>query len=463
MENITFNEYIKRIFNNDYSFLRTMSINKKLEFSAKIKKNINYKKICSKVIQNCKDHNFIFTLIYNQIDYEDETIKLLDSYGIILTKDMLPTLISISSKIRNYLINNIYNLKGISSSELIESLGTYMIMVNDDLTPLKKHPNLEVRYIFLSFIIKNYNNILRIIPDLEECFIKKEFANYEQIPIEPEIMKEEYLCELLLLTLDNEDYETYNIIKEFILKYYKENSLASKLLNFPKKETYKKAFIEDADRLFKSSKNFQDEIVKTYSVYVSKDLIESFINKYKLFFQTNEIEYGLRAVFSEGLQKELLNLVNTYLSISKDKTCKKLASGFTAEVYKIGDFVIKLIHHKCEKEPCPNLFLTIKNLEEIYIKSDGYVIAGIEVQRYLDKEIHPFEYEELEELFLKELEALGYKYTDSLLSHKDNKEQNARYLSSYKEANCKNPEDLPEWFKTRPIVLIDRDNVRKIF
>lgn len=62
----------------------------------------------------------------------------------------------------------------------------------------------------------------------------------------------------------------------------------------------------------------------------------------------------------------------------------------------------------------------------------------------------------MEMLFRYELEKLGYYLEDDLIS-KDR--VNCFYLDDYHDANCDDPEALPDWFKERPLVLVDRDLV----
>ena len=58
------------------------------------------------------------------------------------------------------------------------------------------------------------------------------------------------------------------------------------------------------------------------------------------------------------------------------------------------------------------------------------------------------------------LRQMGY-YTKDVLTAKDGG-ANCYYLNSYLEADCDNPEELPDWFKKEPVVLVDRDLVFKL-
>lgn len=62
--------------------------------------------------------------------------------------------------------------------------------------------------------------------------------------------------------------------------------------------------------------------------------------------------------------------------------------------------------------------------------------------------------------FLKEAARQGLKINDPLC--RDKKNDNFGFLNSYKDASLvgvESHEDLPEWFKKRPIVLYDIDMV----
>lgn len=149
-----------------------------------------------------------------------------------------------------------------------------------------------------------------------------------------------------------------------------------------------------------------------------------------------------------------------------DDTYKYLGSGTTCQAHKIGDYTFKLVNAKWSYEDviCPNLFLILKNLEELYIRdNDNIVITGIEVQQYLKRTTAHLTIDEkrnLSMLFNKELKKAGYWLDDQLINGQCG--ENGFFLDSYKDADTKNPEELPEWFKKGPIVLVDRDRVYKL-
>ena len=112
-----------------------------------------------------------------------------------------------------------------------------------------------------------------------------------------------------------------------------------------------------------------------------------------------------------------------------------------------------------EDEICPNLYLIIKNLEECYIRNnDGVVEAGIEVLKYLSRR-DEITLEHVDK-FRSELAKLGFYVSDNLIGGSNG--NNCMLLDSYKDADCENPEELPQYFKDFPIVLIDRDLVFRV-
>ena len=101
--------------------------------------------------------------------------------------------------------------------------------------------------------------------------------------------------------------------------------------------------------------------------------------------------------------------------------------------------------------------MILRNEEEKYIRDNrGIVKLGLEVQKYLKKSadnINP----EILNLWRNELNKNGYILNDNLV--KGECGANAYLLDSYLDADTKNPEGLPLWFKKNPLVLIDRDMV----
>ena len=206
----------------------------------------------------------------------------------------------------------------------------------------------------------------------------------------------------------------------------------------------------------------QDEffINKNYSKALSKEILENDKKILKI-FKTNDaiIDCSFNKINSYGMLETLSKYVDKYLSLSENKECYYLNCGTTCSVYKIGDYVIKLINFKWsyEDEICPDLYIILPNLEEVYYRnSKGIINAGIEVQKYLKRSACDLD-EDYFDMFLDELNDLGYWINDHLVRSEN--DDNCRLLDNYLDSGNTNP---PEWFKENPLVLIDRDRIYKL-
>ena len=177
-----------------------------------------------------------------------------------------------------------------------------------------------------------------------------------------------------------------------------------------------------------------------------------------------EINCNLERIILYRLWDELVEYVDKYLDLSKDKTYNYVASGYGTSTYRIGDYAFKLsrLKHSSEDIICPNNFLILKNLEENYIRGKNNCFdAGIEVQKFLTRHInHSIPESIINKRFPIELKKLGYFVKDYLINGKYG--DNCMLLDSYMDADCNNPELLPDWFKEYPVVLVDRDLVYKL-
>ena len=176
-------------------------------------------------------------------------------------------------------------------------------------------------------------------------------------------------------------------------------------------------------------------------------------------YSVNQDEWDLKKIDNCGLSSLLEKWTEKYMDLSQSKEYGFVGKGTTCSCYRIGDYVIKLVKTKWsyEDEICPDIYLIAKDYEEIYVRDkDGIVKGGLEVQKYLTrnaKNIDPkyFGY------FDEALEKLGYRRTDTLINGSCG--ENAMLLDTYYDADCANPEKLPEWFKECPIVIVDRDRI----
>ena len=366
----------------------------------------------------------------------------------------------------------------------LEKVIEYAFDSNDTklLYRLSRYEDLHIRSLFMEYLIKNHpDKIDEIYNDITKYMTSVTYEPLEQLTYLPIPMKQEKISKIAVQLLTNGRKEDYETLKDFILREYKYNNLASELLTPPRKEhptisftsvvdteklaIQEAAFKKDADKLFTSSKNYRFHILFDHSAEVRKELLDEFSYRMRYFINEKETskysteKWALRTIDNSGLDDLLEEWIEKYMDLSQSKEYGFIGRGTTCDCYRIGDYVIKLIKRKyCYEDViCPDLYLIVKNYEEIYVRArDGFVTGGLEVQKYLTrsvKDIDPkyFGY------FDKALDRLGYRRCDTLTGGECG--ENVMLLDSYRDADCPNPEKVPVWFRKYPIVLIDRDLV----
>ena len=294
----------------------------------------------------------------------------------------------------------------------------------------------------------------------------------EQLTITPEYMDIEDICELAFTIFDNKLYDLYNDIKEYIFANYKTNSLAHLLLKrkviYESEISYRyvrnyegeKEVAKDANRYFMTASKSRVIMSNNYSNRISREPIEAFARETRYFQRNNELDTNYSFYIDAfGLSRKLSELVTKYLDLSDEKDYVFINSGTTSSCYRIGDYVFKLDKTKYSYEDiiCPDLYIILPNLEEVFIRDDdGIVEAGIEVQKYLFRSASHVPNYVIEE-YERELNRLGYYITDILIGGACG--DNCRLLEDYHESGNLNP---PDWFKEYPMVLVDRDRVYKL-
>lgn len=415
---------------------------------------------------------FCFAIIYDNNEFEKETKYLLGK-GLKLSDEQIINVLRNAIWGKDYVYDNrneiIPPLKEETLNELFSIVFNKFNEYQDYIAYFKIHQNLHIRYLFMKFIVENepyklsfiYDNFLNYLTS----YTHQEF---EQLTFLPELMDMFDISSLAYSILKSplkDDY--YSLLKEYILEYYESNDLARQLLELKEKqitqhsyEYYQdeegvKEFTRDADRLFATSATYKLYILEKYSSLIKDEVLNSFARKMSIF--RKEDRALLDSIFYHNLGKYVLDYIDKYLSFSKDETCEYLNKGTTAVVYRLGDFVLKLIRTKWSYEDiiCPNKYFIIKNLEEIYVRNDrGIVSAGIEVEQYLKRDVsdvpkYIFNY------ILDAIEKSGLLWTERYRS--GTWIENCRLLNSYLDADCNNPHILPDWFKEYPAVIIDRD------
>lgn len=319
----------------------------------------------------------------------------------------------------------------------------------------KNHQDLHIRYLFMNYLVENdypffkeiYPNILDYLTDIPQ--------SYEQISMfkEKEIPKYMDVSDVSLLAAHIKKYHEIDYIKirSFILKNYEKNKLAEFLYYNDKKELE-----SNINLYYQTTNSFYLTLFKKYEEKINQELTFRLRYLMKLMEQTH-----CEKVLDSELLPVLYEWTTKYLDLSKSKECKFIGGGSTANCYKIGDYVFKLVNFKWSYEDviCPNLYLILKNEEEQYIRNkEGIVTLGLEVQKYLSRSAS-FIPPEIFEKWNQSLKDLGYILNDTLVNGECG--TNAFLLDSYLEADTTDVDSLPEWFKQNPLVLVDRDRVYK--
>ena len=429
---------------------------------------------------------FCFHIIYDIPEFANEAYEILNIKNV--TPEMLKNMLYNSPIGLQVLYENFEKFTSDNEdNNYFDVVVKYAFDVNNKelLHKLSRYDNLHTRYLFMDYLIENHNDkIDEIYDDITKYTTSITYEPKEQITFLPRLMEAEDISKLAVKLLINNRKEDYNKLKDFILKEYKTNFIAHELLkpNFlvdpesrrlledPNKQMKKDTFNEDPNNLFLTSLNYRFSIYLKHDEKIKKELLDTFENKIKYYLDVNREdefegffgrpeERDLELVYLAGLGDKLEEWTEKYLDLSKSKEYGFVGNGSTSSCYRIGDYVIKFIKTKWSYEDiiCPNLYLITKDYEEIYVRrKDGIVDSGLEVQKYLTrsaKELDPkyFEYFDLA------LDKLGYRRTDTLKNGTCG--ENTMLLDSYLDADCTDPEKLPDWFKECPLVLIDRDRI----
>lgn len=420
---------------------------------------------------------FCFDIIYDLEDYKEDAQYILNTYSSYmgLSNDQFESILFHTSWGKKYAIEHIEEIVQ-GDEEVLLFVFKYIfqdIKENANLIQyFYLHKDLHIRFLFMNYIIQNHPHLIDVIyDDFTRYLTSYTYQEWEQISFLP-LMDMEDICKLAISVFESPlNRKVWLKLKEYILKNYPENTLASLLLKSKKVYLNEKSwkmkvneanieeFSKDADTLFSTSIDYRFSIYQRYSHLLSKEIAENYYKFIKHFTRNNHFDTQIDNIYYHHLGNKLETYVNKYLSLSKNDDVYPLRQGTTSSPYRIGDFVIKLVSSKWSYEDiiCPNLFLILENLEEDYVRNQkGHIISGLEVQQYLTESARNVPYHILTS-FKEALHELGWRVDDSLIKGKYG--DNCMLLHSYKDADCRNPEELPDWFKEYPMVLIDRDLV----
>lgn len=456
---------------------------------ANVRKAPNRIEIINGFLPKLKENlpSFCFNIIYDIPEFADDAYELLDIKNV--TPEMLSNFLNNSPLGLKILYEN-FNifLSPNGDTQYFNSIVKYAFDSNNRelIYKLSRYSDLHIRYLFMDYLIKNHpEDIDTIYDDITKYTTSVTYEPYEQLTFLPQLMNPDDISKLAVALLTHNREKDYQKLKEYIIKDYKYNYLASqlltddwivdpdthRLLNDPNRAKKEKIFREDADALFSTSADYRFSLYLRHKAIISRELLDNFASRLKYFLETTRQaptessilgtpeERDLETIYHCGLGNLLEEWTEKYMELSQSKEYGFVGSGTTCSCYRIGDYVIKLVKTKWSYEDviCPNLYLIAKNYEEIYIRNNkGIVDGGLEVQKYLTRradDIDPkyFRYFDLA------LDRLGYRRTDTLT--KGTCGENTMLLDTYRDADCPNPEKVPVWFRQYPLVLVDRDRI----
>ncbi len=456
------------LVNNDVSFLSSISKSEEEKIIEIIRQDPLKDKVLSRSFDSLKNSypDFLFKIVFDMDNYKEYCIRYLDSnFGLLNDSRFCGYYFLGKCKWAiGYLNKNSNRLKELDSNIIFIILRYIIDTKNNDLINLLLYSDdLELRgMVMIEFMEMSPYRFLMYYADLIEAFVSRD-ENGNIIGV----VDEKYVSRIAYAIVDNNlGMDKYEQVKDFILNNYQFNSLAERLdgVNVDEElgiefDSYLDVLFKDIDDLFRTSRSYKYNLYVKYSDKISKDIRDEFYNAIKAYIQIDEevVEH----MFKVGLGDKFLEFTKKYMELSTGaKVVSNAGMGSTTRAFIVGDYVVKCSYKKWVATRCPDLYLVAKNLEEEIVKSHfGSVIGALEVQKYYHRSINP-KSQRLVGNFYKALEDLGYTYDDNVLGL--NNTPNIFHLDDYREADCDNPESLPKWYKKDPIVLVDRDYVRKL-
>lgn len=330
------------------------------------------------------------------------------------------------------------------------------------LEKLAYNKNLSIRAEFMKIIFEEYRNEIN-------NFYKDDISSYFSIIDENGnriLMNEKDVSTIACKLFDTFfDENLYSKIKEFIFANYNSNHLASYIDDLleddykPETSYCYEELMGDIDRYFETSFDHKYELLKHYGDKITSSSKEKYLLAYNVLFKNEsfsmEDKLMVLGIHLHSLRDLFLEYIYKYYQRSESKEIIFKGSGSKSVALQIDDKVLKISDGKYVNYNIPEIFLILKNYEYYETRDKAGNITGtIEVQPCLLKKYDGDE--ETEILFRYELSKLGFFLADKFLSLN---RCNCFYLNDYHDANCDDPESLPDWFKKKPLVLVDRDLV----
>lgn len=411
-----------------------------------------------------KNIYFAFKISCDLKEYQGYWRRYLEQdYSVLLDYDCLLYFLLKVSWSKKY-VSEILDKLALSRKSSIFAILRYTDRTNDYslVKKLAYHYNLDVRGLFLEELIDTHSHLVyNIYDDITDCFIKYDMNGNTVLMQEEKVSR---IASLILVHGLGE--EVYSKIRDFIFDNYETNTLAASLDNYGKLNLdvftlNKEMLVRDIDRLFVTSKNYKYVLATRYQEYMNPTILREFRSRISSFTWIDR--EAVSNIFFSGLGDKFLDYVDKYLEMSTgSKVIRDAGFGTCSRVFRVGDYAIKISHKKWSMEDsiCPSGYLFAKNYEEDIVRKDnGEVTGAIEVQKYLTRPLVVDDYMAIFN-YQEALRNAGY-YTKDVLTDREGG-ANCYYLDSYLDADCDDPESLPEWFKKDPVVLVDRDLVFKL-
>ena len=327
---------------------------------------------------------FCFELIYDLDDFKDKTLDYLENRRckMFLQTNILINFMNNTIYGKNYVFDNLEFVLDNCSSNL-DTIIKYLYSCNDleMINKIVNYPNLHIRYKVINYFLDNYQDKFNdIYPDL-----------IDNLKIDDELMNINDISKLTIKLFSCGRKDLYIKLKEYILSNYKDNDLGEVIITKMDVENPKNnlelvnEFVSNLDNLFVTSSRYKFRMCDRFSKRISKELIDNYKYYLNMFMIDGEVNSKMERINMYRLWNELVEYVDKYLDLSKDKSYNYVASGYGTSTYRIGDYAFKLseLKHSSEDIICPNNFLILKNLEEHYVRGkDNYFHAGIEVKSF---------------------------------------------------------------------------------
>jgi hypothetical protein len=363
---------------------------------------------------------------------------------------------------KKFLIDNIDNIL-----DRVDKLDDFVFILyhanlnNEDLTKkIAYNKSLKVRSAFmLTLSESNKYKLDYYYPNISDYLV-----NYDSNGEIIEIIDEYSLSSIAANILDYRyNKELFNELKEFLFKYYPKNHLLFKMYTIDPNNNTDDLFhiyeeIEsDTKRLFESSIDFKIGFYLKYDDLLPDNLKIKMDKLTSLF--PNSIDL-IENIFVNELGDDFIKLLNKYYAISSSEVLSVGEIGTVCHTFNVGDFIIKYIKgshsvygFNCS---CPSNFLINRVCDEVVsYDHQGNFLGKLQVQPRLSKPLLESELDILDK-YSNELKKLGY-FCDDLEPYHGS--YNVYRLNSYQDADCEDCEELPDWFKENPYVLVDRDCV----